>query len=330
MPDYYVVPPVRVGEPPQVAAEIDAPEPAEAPELYGDAQWIRVFVTQLPVEVTLDQLVADNPAVVPMNAGQLESDYGIIQDEPAAGGNGRRKRHRNQGDLLPTTRAVVRRIEMWEFTGAYDPVTHEALCADGLCSVPGPGEIGNLISTQMTVALVQSDSVTVTKSGTGSGNVDSADKRISCGSKCVAPYDNGQLVTLSAKAASGSAFAGWTGACSGLGGSCTVSAVGHVDVGAIFTALPSGGGGGGGGGTPSATLSIKTAGGKGLVVSAPGNIDCGRVCAASFPLGTAVTLTATPESGFRFVNWSGACTGTAATCTVTVNASGTAQANFTK
>jgi hypothetical protein len=121
MPDYYVVPPVRVGEPPQVAAEIDAPEPAEAPELYGDAQWIRVFVTQLPVEVTLDQLVADNPAVVPMNAGQLESDYGIIQDEPAAGGNGRRKRHRNQGDLLPTTRAVVRRIELWEFTGAYDP-----------------------------------------------------------------------------------------------------------------------------------------------------------------------------------------------------------------
>jgi uncharacterized repeat protein (TIGR02543 family) len=41
-------------------------------------------------------------------------------------------------------------------------------------------------------------------------------------------------------------------------------------------------------------------------------------------------LTATPEPGFTFVNWSGACTGNAATCTVTVNSSATAQANFTK
>jgi uncharacterized repeat protein (TIGR02543 family) len=41
-------------------------------------------------------------------------------------------------------------------------------------------------------------------------------------------------------------------------------------------------------------------------------------------------MTATPETGFTFVSWSGACTGTAATCTVTVNGNATAQANFTK
>ena len=331
LPSYYVVPPVRAGDPPQVAVEVDAPEPAEVVGQFGDAQWMRIYVTQLPIEVTLEQLVADNPAVVPMNANQLESDYQIVQDEPPAGGNGNRKRHRNQGSLLPTTRSVVRRIEMWAFTGAYDPVTHEALCADGLCNVPAPEEIGNLVSTQMTVALVQSDSVTVTKSGTGGGNVDSADRRISCGSKCVAPYDNGQLVTLSVKPDSGSVFAGWTGACTGLGGSCTVAAVGHVDVGAIFNAAPSGGGGGGGGGgTAGALLSVKTAGGKGTVVGAPGTINCGKVCSTSVPAGTAVALTATPEPGFRFVNWSGACTGTAASCVVTVNGSVTAQANFTK
>jgi hypothetical protein len=332
LPSYYVVPAVRVGDPPQVAIEVEAPEPAESPELYGDAQWMRVYVRQLPVEVTLEQLVADNPNVVPMDAGQLESDYQIVQDEPVAGGNGRRKRHRNQGSLDPTTRAVVRRIEMWEYTGAYDPVTHEALCADGLCNAPAADEIGNLISTQMTVALVQSDSVTVTKSGAGSGNVDSADKLISCGSKCVSPYPNGQLVTLSVKPASNSVFGGWTGACSGLGGSCTVSAVGHVDVGAIFNVAPSGGGGGGGGGGGSAgaTLTVKTAGGKGSIVGAPGSINCGRVCSGTFASGTAVTLTATPEAGFRFVNWSGACTGTATSCTVVVSGPATAQANFAK
>ena len=333
LPNYYVAPPAPQGNPPQVIVEVVAPEPAESPSLYGDAQWMRIYVTQLPVEVTLDQLVADNPAVVPMDAGQLESNYQIVQDEPAAGGNGKRKRHRNQGSLLPTTRSVVRRIEMWEFTGAYDPVTHEALCADGTCTAPAADEIGNLISTQMTVALVQSDSVTVTKSGTGGGNVDSSDKLIACGSKCVSPYLNGAAVTLSAKPNSGSTFGGWTGACTGLGGSCTVSAVGHVDVGAIFNTSPTGGGGGGGGGgtgTTSATLSVKAAGGKGLIVGNAGGINCGNVCSASLPVGTVVSLTATPQPGFIFVNWSGACTGTSATCSVTVNGAATAQANFTK
>lgn len=333
LPNYYVAPPAAQGNPPQVVVEVVAPEPAESPSLYGDAQWMRVYVTQLPVEVTLDQLVADNPAVVPMNAGQLESNYQIVQDEPAAGGNGKRKRHRNQGSLLPTTRSVVRRIEMWEYTGAYDPVTHEALCADGTCTAPAADEIGNLISTQMTVALVQSDSVTITKSGTGGGNVDSSDRLIACGSKCVSPYLNGALVTLTAKPSSGSVFGGWTGACTGLGTTCSVSAVGHVDVGATFTPSTSGGGGGGGGGggtTTGATLTVKASGGKGMIVGAPGTINCGKVCSGSFPVGSAVTLSATPDPGFIFVNWSGACTGNAPTCTVTVSGSATAQANFTK
>jgi hypothetical protein len=324
MPSYSIAPPVRAGDPPQLVVEVEAPEPAEAPSLYGEAQWMRMFVTQLPFEVVLDELVADNPLVVPMDPAQLESDWNLIQDEPVAGGNGRRKRKQSRGNLLPTTRSVVRRIELYAYTGAYDPVSHEALCADLTCSTPNADEIGDLISTQMSAAIVQSDSVTVTKNGNGS--VESTDKRISCGNKCVAPYNAGTLVTLTAKAASDSVFSGWTGACSGVSSSCTVNATGPVEVGATFTIAKSGGGGG----TTAPILSVKTAGGKGLIVGAPGGIHCGKTCTASVAAGTAVTLTAIPEDGFRFVNWSGACVSNAATCTVTVNGNTTAQASFTK
>ena len=256
MPNYVVLPPAAPGLPAQVQVEVVAPEPAEAPNLYGDAQWMRTFMVQVPREVTLNELVTDN-AIVPQNLAQLEGSWSVIQDEPVAGGNGKRKRHRSQSPIDPTTRTIVRRIELYGYTGAYDPVTHEALCADGLCNAPAAGEQGDLISAQMTAVLVQPDVLIVSKSGNGS--VDSADKRIACGSKCAAPYDAGSAVTLTAKAGSGSQFAGWTGVCSGSTTStCNLLVSGRLDAGATFTLVPAtgGGGGGGGGNNTDQTISI--------------------------------------------------------------------------
>lgn len=331
--DYVVQPAVRAGDPPQLIADVDAVEPAEAPSVYGEAQWERSYLMELPRPLTVEELMADNPAAVPLDPAQLESDYQILQDEPAAGGNGRRKRHRHQGNISPTTRAVVRRIELWSYTGSYDPITNEAICLDGLCNAPDPSEIGQMLSMQMTAANVQPDSVVVTK--VGNGNVDSADKFISCGSKCAANYVAGTVVTLTAKAGSGATFTGWNGACAGTG-TCTVAANGIQNVGATFTAQSTGGGGGGGGATggggttTNRTLSVKTAGGKALLTSNVGGINCGRTCSATVANNTSVTLTATPEPGFQFVSWTGACASNQATCTLTVTASGTAQANFIK
>ena len=247
MPNYYVVPPVQAGDPPQLEVEIDAPEPAEAPELYGEAQWMRVYVTELPREVALEELVADNPAVVPMDPSQLEIDWDIIQAEPASGGGGgggggnqERGRKRGSGNIEPTTRSIVRRIEMYAYTGAYDPDTNEALCADPTCSAPAEGEVGELIGTQMTAANVQSHSVDVTMAG--NGDVDSDDLLIHCGNKCVASYDEGTQVTLTATPASHAVFTGWLGACTGSEPTCTVSANGHAKVYATF--VSSGGGSG--------------------------------------------------------------------------------------
>lgn len=335
--DYVVQPPAANNNPPQLVIEVEAPEPAEAPELYGDAQWTRTYVMQLPRPLTVEELMADNPAAVPMDLNQLESDYQILQAEPASGGRGNRGRHRNSGNIDPTTRAVVRRIETVAFTGSYDPITHEAICLDGLCNVPDASELGEILSVQMTAANVQPDSVVV--SLVGGGRVSSSDKVIDCGNKCAGSYNAGTVVTLSAKANSGSVFSGWNGACVGTG-TCTVAANGIQNVGATFTVQSTGGGGGGGGATggggggggttTNKTLTVKANGGKALLTSNVGGINCGKTCSASVAGGTAVTLTAAPEPGFQFVSWTGACTSNQATCTVTVNATGTATANFIK
>ncbi len=332
-PYYYIQPAAVANAEPVIVDVVEAPEPPEAPELYGNAQWMKVYVRQMPREVTLDELLTINPLVVPMDAATLESDYQLIQADPTAGTNAKRNRGRHQGGstLKATTRSVVRRYEMYAYTGAVDPVTNEALCADILCKVPSAGEVGDFISANMTAVNVQGDFITAAKAGTGGGNVDSADKRISCGSKCTAPYTAGTLVTLTAKANSGSTFAGWSGACSGTA-ACTVTVNGANLATATFnTTAPATGGGGGGTVTPPTSFQLKVSvSNSGTVSSDIGGINCGTACSATVAPGTVVTLTATPPAGKTFASWSGACTGTVPTCAVTVNANLSAKANFNK
>lgn len=335
MPTYYVQPPNVPAAPPQLVVEVQAPEPAEAPSLYGDAQWIISYVKQLPQPVALDALVADNPAVVPMDPATLEANYQIIQDEPLSGSNGNRRQKRNMGNIEPTTKAIVRRIETWAFTGQYDPLTHEALCADLTCNIPAADEIGELIAVQMTAANVQPDALFVSK--VGNGSVDSADKLIACGNKCVQPYEAGQIVTLTAKPSSGYSFAGWSGACAGLNTTCNVPVNASTNVTATFAAIPKSSGGGGGGATGGSTaakftLSVSTLN-AGTVTAVPSGdkaINCGKDCSARYAAGTVVTLTATAPAGKSFLGWSGACTNAAGTCSVTMSADKSVKANFTK
>jgi hypothetical protein len=64
--------------------------------------------------------------------------------------------------------------------------------------------------------------LTVDKAGTGSGVVVSSPAGIDCGSTCTRDFTHGTAVTLTATAAAGSTFAGWSGACSGAG-ACTLA-----------------------------------------------------------------------------------------------------------
>ena len=117
-------------------------------------------------------------------------------------------------------------------------------------------------------------------------------------------YDSGTTVTVTASANAGYRFTNWSGDCSGTG-TCTVVMNRDRSVTANFTrryvltatASPAGGGSVTGGGT--------------------------------YDSGTRVTVRASANTGYRFTNWSGDCSGTG-TCTVVMNRSRSVTANFTR
>lgn len=336
-PVYIVQPPLAANDPPVVVAVIPAPPPP--PARFGEPSWMKTYVRQLPRQVTLDELITENPLVVPMDAAQIETNWELLQaDPPGEAGRRNRGQSRKGSTLDPTTRTVVRRFETFAYTGPRDPLTNEALCADLTCSAPSAGELGDFVSAQMAAVHVQGDFISVTKAGTGGGNVDSSDKRISCGNKCVAPYTAGSVVTLTAKADSGSSFAGWTGACTGTAPTCSLSINGARSATASFGKAVSGGGGGTGGGsgggtttTPSTFALSVSLGNPGTVTSVPAGIQCGSTCTASLAAGSQVTLTATPPPGLAFTGWSGACsTAPGPVCTLTMSKALSTKAGFSK
>ncbi|MER2562694.1 MAG: hypothetical protein ABTQ32_18350 [Myxococcaceae bacterium] len=154
----------------------------------------------------------------------------------------------------------------------------------------------------------------VTKAGGGTGSVISMPSGIDCGATCSAMYETGTVVTLTPMPASGSAFAGWSGACSGMS-TCAITVQEVVSVTATFT-------------TVSLPLSVRFSGvGSGRVTSLPAGIDCTADCMSTFTTGTMVTLTAVAGTGSAFLGWGGACMGSGP-CTVTLSAATEVVATF--
>jgi Divergent InlB B-repeat domain len=171
--------------------------------------------------------------------------------------------------------------------------------------------------------LVGTNNLMVTDAGSGTGTVTSAPSGISCPSSCLAPFSDNSSVTLTAAAAAGSTFAGFSANCVPVvpqtnPPSCAVPIVtSDVTVTATFNVVTS------------VTLSVTKAGtGTGTVTSSPVGINCGATCSASFTSGAVVVLTAFPADGSNFAGWSGAgCTGTG-TCSVTMSAAEAVTATF--
>jgi hypothetical protein len=79
--------------------------------------------------------------------------------------------------------------------------------------------------------------LTVSRAGSGSGTVTSNPSGINCGSTCSASFVSGTVVTLTATAAAGSTFAGFSGACTGTG-TCVLSISEARSTTATFTLMP--------------------------------------------------------------------------------------------
>ncbi|MEN9647329.1 MAG: hypothetical protein RLY57_133 [Candidatus Parcubacteria bacterium] len=167
-----------------------------------------------------------------------------------------------------------------------------------------------------TESTVPSHTLTLSKTGVGNGIVTSSPSGINCGSTCERSYDEGNMVTLTASAAMGSVFTGWSGGgCSGTG-ACVVEVSADVTVTANFDLV-------------SYLLAVTLAGtGNGMVTSSPAGISCGATCESLYSHGNSVSLTASPVMGSLFIGWSGGgCSGTGA-CVVTMTSATAVTAEF--
>ncbi|MEY4563810.1 MAG: hypothetical protein RLZZ618_3087, partial [Pseudomonadota bacterium] len=152
----------------------------------------------------------------------------------------------------------------------------------------------------------------------GNGLVTSARGSINCGTTCTSYSLTGTAVVLTATPATGYAFAGWTGACTHTNPVCNLTVTGATYARARFTPVVT---------APVMQALTITRSGSGTVNAASGAIACGSTCSASLANGTDVVLSATPQTGFTFAGWGGACTGTQS-CAVKMNAAITVNALF--
>jgi hypothetical protein len=158
-------------------------------------------------------------------------------------------------------------------------------------------------------------SLSIAVDGAGTGTV--SGPGISCPGDCSQTYSTVTNVTLTADAAGGSSFGGWSGSCSGAGSSCHLTVKSNQSVGATFS--PSTG--------SNDTLNVSVGGSGNGAVTGPG-IDCPGDCSQTYSGGTAVTLSAAPGSGSSFGGWSGGCSGASSSCNLTMTGDASASATF--
>ncbi|MFM8529028.1 MAG: InlB B-repeat-containing protein, partial [Ilumatobacteraceae bacterium] len=172
----------------------------------------------------------------------------------------------------------------------------------------------------------------VSKTSAAYGSVTSSPTGVSCGTTCISTsplFNYATKVTLTATAATGYIFIGWTGAgataCTGLT-TCVVTITDDSSLNAVTANFA----------VRVVLTAKKTNPSYGTLrsISTPNvatQVNCGTACtqqAVGFASGSTIVLTATPAAGYRFVNWTncpqvnsdGTCTGANFTAARTVTA----------
>lgn len=145
-PMWNVIPPdpMLPPAPPQVVAEIEAPDPPPGAE-FGEALWVKVFTTEYEDPTELEELVGDD---IHVQEAETEIEWQLLQKEfnnPLSG-----KLESGYGvPIGPDAASILRRYEFYEFSGAYDSETHEAQFDPGYGdSNPGPNDVGTYLGSQ--------------------------------------------------------------------------------------------------------------------------------------------------------------------------------------
>ena len=200
----------------------------------------------------------------------------------------------------------------------------------GPCAGQGDVCTVRMSQARSTTATFALNRLQVARAGGGSGRVTDDRGQIDCGTTCVGTYPTDTYVTLTSHPTAGSTFTGWTGPGATICGTdpqCTVKVPQSSLVTATFTTTPH--------------VSVEIDGDwadHGSVIttsSLPGQgIECGSrddVCDTEWPLNYPITLQAIPDSGESsgFVEWGGACSGSAPTCTFTPDDAVEVTATFT-
>ena len=197
----------------------------------------------------------------------------------------------------------------------------------GACAGAGTADcVVTMSAARAVTATFAKFRLTVATAGVGAGVV--GGPGLTCvrpavvGNECTETYAAGAVVRLTARAAAGSGFTGWGGACKGAGtADCVVTMSAARAVTATFAKF---------------RLTVATAGVGGGIVGGPG-LTCvrpavvGNECTETYAAGAVVTLTARAAAGSGFTGWGGACAGAGtADCVVTMSAARAVTATFAK
>ena len=191
----------------------------------------------------------------------------------------------------------------WSFAGFF------GACAGATCSVNAStptalvGATFSIQQRRLTVAVV------------GHGSVSGPGVACDAGSTpCVLDFDYGTSLPLTAAAAPGHRFTGWSQSCAGVGACNNVMTV-NRSVTATFK--------------PQFGLTVTKPGNSTGTITATG-ISCGVDCSETYLGGTVVTLTRSAPIVSTTFRWGGDCAfrGTNATCALTLNANASVVADY--